>query len=77
MRVRVRAFAERDYTAFARIRTTGEQDRTTTPRAAHALHEGIAGSSLVVLPGVGHMGFVETPEPYIEAVTTFLHGATG
>jgi proline iminopeptidase len=55
----------------------GEQDRTTTPRAARALHEGIAGSSLVVLPGVGHMSFVETPEPYIDAVTTFLHGATG
>jgi proline iminopeptidase len=55
----------------------GEQDRTTTPRAARALHEGIAGSSLVVLPGVGHMSFVETPEPYIDAVTTFLRGATG
>ena len=51
----------------------GERDRTTTPRAARALHEGIAGSRLVVLPGVGHMSFVETPEPYIEAVTTFLH----
>jgi proline iminopeptidase len=54
----------------------GEQDRTTTPRAARVLHEGIAGSSLVVLPGVGHMSFVETPEPYIDAVTTFLRGAT-
>jgi proline iminopeptidase len=54
----------------------GEQDRTTTPRAARVLHEGIAGSSLVVLPGVGHMSFVETPEPYIGAVTRFLHGAT-
>jgi proline iminopeptidase len=54
----------------------GEQDRTTTPRAARALHEGIAGSSLVVLPGVGHVSFVETPEPYIDAVTTFLRGAT-
>jgi proline iminopeptidase len=50
----------------------GEHDRTTTPRAARALHEGIAGSRLVVLPGVGHMSFVETPEPYIDAVTTFL-----
>jgi proline iminopeptidase len=54
----------------------GEQDRTTTPRAARALHEGVAGSSLVVLPGVGHMSFVETPEPYIDAVTTFLREAT-
>jgi proline iminopeptidase len=53
----------------------GAEDRTTTPRAARALHEGIAGSRLVVLPGVGHMSFVETPEPYIEAVTAFLDGA--
>jgi len=53
----------------------GARDRTTTPRAARALHEGIAGSELVVLPGVGHMSFVETPEPYIEAVRTFLRKA--
>jgi len=50
----------------------GELDRTTTPRAARALHEGIADSRLVVLPGVGHMSFVETPTPYIESVTAFL-----
>ncbi|HKB19687.1 MAG TPA: alpha/beta fold hydrolase [Gaiellaceae bacterium] len=55
----------------------GEQDRTTTTRAAHALHDGIAGSTLVVLPGVGHMSFVETPEPYMAAVTAFLRAATG
>ena len=55
----------------------GEQDRTTTPRAARALHEGIGGSRLVVLPGVGHMSFVETPDPYIEAMTTFLHEVVG
>jgi proline iminopeptidase len=54
----------------------GEHDRTTTPRAARVLHEGIAGSSLAVLPGVGHMSFVETPEPYIAAVTTFIRRAT-
>jgi proline iminopeptidase len=51
----------------------GAQDRTTTSRAARVLHDGIAGGRLVVLPGVGHMSFVETPEPYIEAVTKFLH----
>jgi len=50
----------------------GEEDRTTTTRAARALHAGIDGSRLVVLPGVGHMSFVETPDPYIGAVTTFL-----
>ena len=50
----------------------GEHDRTTTPRAARALHDGIAGSRLVVLPGVGHMSFVETPEPYLDAVRSFI-----
>jgi proline iminopeptidase len=54
----------------------GEQDRTTTPRAARVLHEGISGSELVVLPGVGHMSFVETPEPYVDAVRTFLRGVS-
>jgi len=54
----------------------GEQDRVTTARAARVLHEGIAGSRLVVLPGVGHMSFVETPEPYLDAVRTFLAEST-
>lgn len=53
----------------------GEQDRTTTARAARVLHEGISGSELVVLPGVGHMSFVEAPEPYVEAVSAFLRKA--
>ena len=55
----------------------GEHDRTTTPRAAQALNEGIAGSRLVVLPGVGHMSFVEAPAPYIAAVRTFLQELAG
>jgi proline iminopeptidase len=50
----------------------GEQDRTTTPRAARVLHEGIPGSELVVVPGVGHMSMVEAPGPYIDAVRSFL-----
>ncbi len=50
----------------------GEHDRTTTPRAARALHEGIAGSRLAVVPGAGHMSFVEQPEAYLGAVRPFL-----
>jgi pimeloyl-ACP methyl ester carboxylesterase len=50
----------------------GEEDRTTTVRAARALHEGIEDSELVVVPGVGHMSFVEAPEVYLEAVRGFL-----
>ena len=36
MTARVRPFAERDYVAFARIRTTGEADRTTPETAREA-----------------------------------------
>jgi pimeloyl-ACP methyl ester carboxylesterase len=51
----------------------GGQDRTTTPRAARVLHEGIPGSELVGVPGVGHMSMVEAPGPYVDAVRSFLH----
>jgi proline iminopeptidase len=50
----------------------GEHDRTTPPRAARVLHEGIRDSELVVIPGVGHMSYVEAPEAYIAAVRQFL-----
>jgi len=50
----------------------GEHDRATTPRAARVLHEGIPDSELVVVPGAGHMSFVEAPEPYFGAVRAFL-----
>jgi proline iminopeptidase len=53
----------------------GERDRTSTPRAARVLHDGISGSELVVLPEVGHLSFVEAPEAYLGAVRTFLRGA--
>jgi proline iminopeptidase len=52
----------------------GEHDRTTTPRAAHVLHDGIAGSELAVLPGAGHMSFIEAQDEYLAAVVPFLRG---
>src|SRR3954470_3365968 len=52
----------------------GEHDRTTTPRAARVLHDGIPNSELVVIPAVGHMSFVEKSEPYLTAVRRFLSG---
>ena len=54
----------------------GEYDRTTTPRAARVLHEGIPNSQLVVLPDSGHMSFVEQTEHYVAVVRGFLEGAT-
>jgi proline-specific peptidase len=54
----------------------GEHDRTTTPRAAQILHEGIAGSELVVIPDAGHMTFVEQTDVYLDAVRRFLNDVT-
>lgn len=53
----------------------GEHDRATTPRAARALHEGIPGSELVVVPDAGHMSFVEQTDAYVAAVRDFLSRA--
>ena len=53
----------------------GERDRTSKPRAARVLHEGISGSEFVLVPDVGHMSFVEAPEAYLGAVRTFLREA--
>ena len=50
----------------------GAEDRTTTPRAARVLHEGIAASGLVVLEGAGHISYAEAQEPYLDAVRAFL-----
>jgi pimeloyl-ACP methyl ester carboxylesterase len=50
----------------------GEQDFITGPVCAAELAEGIPSPETVVLPGVGHMIFVEGPEQVREAVLSFL-----
>lgn len=50
----------------------GEYDRTTTPRAARVLHEGMPDSELYVVPDAGHMSFVEQTDEYIAVVRDFL-----
>jgi proline iminopeptidase len=50
----------------------GEYDRTTTPRASRVLHEGIPDSELHIVPGAGHMSFVEQPDDYLSTVRNFL-----
>jgi pimeloyl-ACP methyl ester carboxylesterase len=54
----------------------GEHDRTTTPRAARALHGGIQGSALHVVRDAGHMSFVEQTDDWLSAVRGFLARAT-
>ncbi len=51
---------------------TGEQDFITGPACAAELSDGIPSAETVVLPGTGHMIFVEAPEEFREAVLGFL-----
>ena len=50
----------------------GAHDRTTTPRAARVLHEGIPGSEYAELPNAGHMSMIEAQDAYLGHVRDFL-----
>ena len=51
---------------------SGDQDVRAPLPVAEDLHAAIAGSSLVVLPGVGHACNIEAPEAFDRAVRSFL-----
>ncbi len=49
---------------------TGDSDRSVSPEThAYKLHKQIAGSELVVLPGVGHMPHHAQPDKVVAAIT--------
>jgi pimeloyl-ACP methyl ester carboxylesterase len=50
----------------------GELDFITGPFPARELAESLPNAELAILPGVGHMIFVEAPEAFREAVLSFL-----
>jgi pimeloyl-ACP methyl ester carboxylesterase len=50
----------------------GERDARAPLPVAHQLHEGIPGSRLVVLPGVGHVSNLEAADAFNREVGTFL-----
>lgn len=50
----------------------GDADRRSPVRIADELHESIPGSTLVVLPGVGHLANVDAPDRFNAAVRHFL-----
>lgn len=50
----------------------GDQDVATTPDKARRIHERIARSRLVMIPGAGHTSTVEEPEAVNEAILAFL-----
>jgi 3-oxoadipate enol-lactonase len=50
----------------------GALDPATPPAAAEAIHKQIAGSDLIVMPGVSHMLCAEDPPAFHRHVTEFL-----
>jgi pimeloyl-ACP methyl ester carboxylesterase len=52
----------------------GAEDRRSPLPVAHEMHDAIPGSSLTVLPDVGHMSNLEAPERFNAAVRGFLEG---
>lgn len=50
----------------------GDQDVATVPANSQRLHEGIAGSQLVIIPGAGHTSTVEEPIAVNAAISEFL-----
>lgn len=50
----------------------GEHDAVTPPGHAMAMHERIAGSTLHVVPGAGHLGNLENPEFFNARLLEFL-----
>ena len=50
----------------------GELDSITPPKMAQSMHEKIAGSKLVQIPGAGHVSTMEEPTEVTNAVMDFL-----
>ena len=52
----------------------GEHDALTPVSDAQAMHDGIPGSTLEVIPGAGHMSNMEAPEAFNRVLLGFLAG---
>jgi pimeloyl-ACP methyl ester carboxylesterase len=50
----------------------GSEDTVTPPADAEALHAGVAGSALVVIPEAGHLSSLEQPAAFNAALARFL-----
>ena len=51
---------------------TGDGDRVIPGASSHVLHERIPGSRLEVIPGAGHLFFLERPDESLRAIETFV-----
>ncbi|MGD9710904.1 MAG: alpha/beta fold hydrolase [Thermomicrobiales bacterium] len=50
----------------------GEADRRAPVAVARAIHESIPGSRMEIIPGAGHLPYLERPEPFNAALRAFL-----
>lgn len=82
-RVELSAFAEADLRdVLPRIEVPtlllyGDADKRSPLSVAEDLHAQIPGSTLVVLPGVGHLSNVEAADDFNREVRDFLHKNPG
>jgi 3-oxoadipate enol-lactonase len=53
----------------------GEKDPGTSPAMARVMHERVAGSQLLVIPGAMHCSVMESAETFNRALLEFLRGA--
>ncbi len=63
-----------DRIALPTLILVGDQDVATVPAKSERIHERIAGSKLVVIPGAGHSSTIEEPEAVTRALESFLDG---
>ncbi|MDY7094057.1 MAG: alpha/beta fold hydrolase [Acidobacteriota bacterium] len=54
----------------------GDEDVATIPAKSQRIHEGIAGSQLVIIPQAGHTSNLEQPEAVNAALEEFLTGVS-
>jgi 3-oxoadipate enol-lactonase len=52
----------------------GEEDAITPRAEAEALHRGIAGSRLAIVPQAGHLSNMENPGEFNRQLRSFLAG---
>jgi 3-oxoadipate enol-lactonase len=51
---------------------TGDDDRVIPAASTDVLHERIPGSRLEVIPGAGHLFFIEQPAATLDLLESFL-----
>ena len=80
LRAMARAFAEADlrdvlpHITVPTLLVAGEEDARAPVTVTRALHAAIPGSTLVVLPGIGHVVGLEAPDRFEAEVRAFLAG---